>query len=148
MTDKAELSGEARARRRSRALLAITIASIAMGGLMGGVLAWYGDLSDPTPNDRLLVALVMGVSLAILSPALTWLWWRRLDEVDRLNQLWAASIGFLVYVTGFTILLVTSELGFTPDESRLPLTEFPLFLVAFSASMITLLVRKARHHFI
>ncbi|MEN3971149.1 hypothetical protein WJS89_00510 [Sphingomicrobium sp. XHP0235] len=147
MTDKAELSGEDRARRRSRFLFALKAASFVIGLAVGLVLVWYGDLPDPEPSDRLIVGIVTILGFLILSPVLTFLWWRRLDEVDRLDQLWAGSIGFLTYITGFALLLVTEELGLTQDGPVLAWQEFPLFLLSFLAAAATLLARKLLNRF-
>ena len=141
------LSGEAREKRRRHFLLAIKLLSIVLGVALGVLFAWYADLDAPGTAVQWAIASALVLGLVVLAPALTWLWWRKLDEVDRLDQLWGAATGFFVYVNGYAMELVLTELRLLGVDIEARLFGLALFALAFISAMATIIGRRLARGF-
>ncbi|MDC0886915.1 hypothetical protein OAS19_03910 [Altererythrobacter sp.] len=111
MTDsETNLSGEARHKKRRNAFwryLALGIGASLIAGFMGGyftALFENGDVPIAVP------LAIFGVVVAGLM-WFTWDYFRRIDELDLMDNLWAHLIGQYVAVTGFISWYFFAEIG-------------------------------------
>lgn len=106
-------SGEERHRARFRALLrycfiATLVAFVAgiASGYIGGMVA-----------EGLLPAWLIYVTSAVLVGAFVWFmrdYLRRVDELDRLDNLWAGLIGFTFYYVAFPVWNLLENFDLAP----------------------------------
>ena len=137
MTDMPEtLSGEQQLRRKRRkfytyvalAIVAAFVAGIASGAV--GALASRGVLP---------AWLVWGLWV-VMTVIFVWFsrdYFRRIDELDLLDNLWASTIGFYVYVVLFGSWYFFADLGLAP-----PMNHFIIFFVSFGALSLAYLARR------
>ncbi|GAA4037938.1 hypothetical protein [Parerythrobacter jejuensis] len=105
-------SGESRLKERRRAFwkyLALAFAAFAVLGFFGGYFgAAFGKGDVP-----LLVPIGVGLITLIALAWFTWDFFKRIDELDLMDNLWAHLIGQYIALTVFLGWYFLGELGLT-----------------------------------
>jgi intracellular septation protein A len=114
--DDGNLSGEqrlkARRRRFYRYLAVAFVVSMIVGMLSGGLAAFYEDGAVP-----LWIPLVVCVAVALAFAWFTYDYFRRVDELDRMDNLWAHLIGFYGGLIVFGVWYFLAELDLAAKPS-------------------------------
>ena len=132
-----DLSGEAKLRKkRSRFFRYLSLAflvSLIVGAGSGALVSAYED-GEVTVWVPILIWFVALVGLVWFSID----YFRRVDELDLLDNLWAHLIGMYAGVTFFAGWYLLADLALVPDPSALAVVGFML-----SATFVAYGLRKA-----
>ena len=85
-----------------------------------------------------LVLLLLGVAVMTLLYA-SWRFWRSVDEVERLDNLWGSAMAYGVYAMLFPAWWVLAKSGMTSEPN-----DWTIFVVALVAGMAFYFGRKWR----
>jgi hypothetical protein len=130
------VTGEARLKQRRRGFIkyvAIAMAIAFGAGIGSGVLGAFVAL------DR-LPAWPLWIVWALVTAGFVWFsrdYFRRVDEVDLMDNLWASLIAFYVYVILFGSWWLFADLGLLG-----PMNHFAIFWVTLAAGIIAYVARK------
>ena len=134
--DADQLSGEERFRKRRRSFItyiALAVAIAMFAGIASGVLAANASLGNVP------VWLLFGVWV-IMVVAFIWFtrdYFRRVDELDLLDNLWASLVGLYTYVLVFASWYLFDDLEIGP-----PMDHFAIFWITMGAMLVAYVLRK------
>jgi hypothetical protein len=131
------LSGEARLKQRRNRLVRYLALTLFAGFIGGVVTGWAGRLAT---TEALPVPLFVGLWLAVLV-AFVWFtrdYFRRVDELDLLDNLWASTIAVYAFFAAAGSWFVFHDIGIAPPPSgeALGLFTFAALLIAYAARKI------------
>jgi len=132
----------AQRRRFWRTLGIAGIGGIPVGFAVGFGAGYTGGDFDAFWNwapDGLVIALLVFSLAAILYGS--WRFYKSIDEVELLDNLWASSTAYSAYVLLFPLWWVLGKTGMAP-----PPNDWLIFLAALGAGLAFYLWRKWRAH--
>ncbi len=119
MTESNEtaLSGEARLKARTRKFWSFCALGFGVALAVGFVTGSAGSLYEAGTLPGWLIYTLWGVALAGFG-WFTWEYFRRVDELDLMDNLWAGIIGFYFYMVAFPSWLMFHDIGLVrePDQ--------------------------------
>ncbi|MGK6321105.1 hypothetical protein [Sphingomonas sp. DT-204] len=134
---KAAGPGEAAERRRAAGFWSILTGIALVGFAVGFTISLTGShLHEPLPAWPALGAAVV---VAATFAGGTWLIHRRMDEVERADNDWAAAVGAKVLMTVYPIWYLLAKGGWVPEP-----THEMLFLGLFAIAAFAYSYRKFR----
>ena len=122
MTQKADMqpSGVERLRTRRFKLVRYSLLGIAAGVLFGMSSGMLGGLYEQGALSGWVIVALWAIGLAaFLLYALDYL--RRIDELDRLDNLWAVHWGFMFYLLAYPTWDYFARLGMVPEPNSMAL---------------------------
>ncbi|MFN4112372.1 MAG: hypothetical protein ACK4GD_00355 [Sphingomonadaceae bacterium] len=133
----APVSGEARLKARRSAFfryIALFLSAGFVAGMMSGVAAAY--VADGIVPAGLLIAI-----WALVIMGFAWFtrdYFRRVDELDLLDNLWASTFGLYVYIVVFGSWYLFHDVGLVPEPDQ-----YLIFAATLIATTAGYLARKA-----
>lgn len=142
MTDpnKAEMSGEARLKARRRkywTYFAIAMLASVMGGLVSG-------FSTKLYENGIIPVWMPIVAIVAVFSALAWACWdyfKRIDEIDLMDNLWAHTIGFYVGIIAFGVWFLIADLGVVPSPPGIAIAAIMLVATGIAYGLRKLNIR-------
>ena len=130
-------------RRRSRRLVWTGLAIGLVAGLVGGIVVGYSRAAQDAGHVGVgwLAWPVLAVTLAVFS-WYTWTYFRQVDELDLLDNLWASTVGLYAFVIAYPGWQLLHML----DQAPPPDTQ-TLWWSALAAAAAAYCWRKLRHRF-
>ncbi|RPF70318.1 hypothetical protein [Aurantiacibacter spongiae] len=133
------LSGEERFRRKRRRFWGFYVASVLASMAVAGGLGLAAGLFE---NGDLPGGAVIAIWIAaVLGFAwFSWWWFRRIDEVDLLDNLWASTIAFYAYVIAFGSWTILGDTQLVPpvDHGLIALFSVGVLVLAYLARKLGL----------
>ena len=129
--DEANLSGEQRLKSRRRRFyryLAIALIASIIAGMVSGVLSAFYDAGTIPLWVPLLACAVVAVALIWF----TYDYFRRVDELDLMDNLWAHLTGLYAGVIAFGVWYFLADLGVTQSPTALAIVAITM-LATFAA---------------
>ena len=134
--------GEAAARARQRRLL-LNFGAIAAVGFVVGLTAAFVENKDlpiwaggTMPGWFAVLAAVLTVGAVGIG---SWLYHRNMDELERLDNYWAGTLGANALLGGYPVWLILWKGGLAPQPDALT-----LYLAVFAVVTVAYLWRKFR----
>lgn len=106
--------GEQRLKRRRRQFWMLVAAGIGLGMAMGFVMGFMGGIHQYRPVSPLIIWPAVGVSLVLF----VWYcaaYFRRIDELDLQDNLWAGMIGLYFYIVVLPLWFFLNDMGQLPQ---------------------------------
>ncbi|QZH74852.1 MAG: hypothetical protein JY451_14570 [Erythrobacter sp.] len=129
--DQTALSGEARLKARTRKFWTFLALGFALSLAIGFFTGTAGALYEGGTLPGWTIYALWGVALAGFS-WFTWEYFRRVDELDLMDNLWAAIIAFYFYVLAMPSWWLFNDLGLAPEPDHIVIY-FSTVLVMFIA---------------
>ncbi|WP_120078603.1 hypothetical protein [Aurantiacibacter odishensis] len=132
MTDTSEtLSGEARLKIRRNRFWTFCALGFAVAIVAGFVTGYAADLLVDGVLPGWSFFLMWGVALVSFT-WFTWSYFRRVDELDLLDNLWASLIAFYFYFVAMPSWWLFHDLGLAPEVDHIAIY-FATAVVMFAA---------------
>jgi membrane protease YdiL (CAAX protease family) len=116
-------------RAKFRLLGALTIAAVLVAGV---VFAQFIPLGGGSPQPLLIYPLMLALYVPVL--ALTWLWWRKIDDLQQQGQLvswyWGGTFGGLALLI-YVITFFGRESDFTQGAVMMATAQLAGFLIVW-----------------
>lgn len=136
-----QLSGEQIERKLRRRFWATIVAFLLIGAVGGSLAGWSMAMSEQGRQAALSPVMVWSLLGGMLAAFWIgcWIYYRSIDEVDLLDNLWGSTAGFSVYVTlfGSWQFLNLFDVAAEPDHQG-------IFAASMIAAMAVYLWRKWR----
>ena len=135
-SDPAAPTGETRHTTRRRSFFRYLIVAIVVS-LLAGMASGAGAAmveSGTLPPAALYLAL------ALLVPAMIWFtrdYFRRIDELDLLDNLWASTIGLYFYIIAYALWFIVADAELVGESHS-----FGLFIATLGVTLGAYLLRK------
>ena len=129
---------ESTRRRKFWLVVGLLLGSGFIAGLIGGAVIGIQQPGTVSPLSPPLAYAAIGLVLAIFYAG-TWAYFRVVDEVDLLDNLWGSTAAFYAYTTLFPAWYVLNRAGVAeaPDQEA-------IFIASCAAGLLAYLYRKWR----
>lgn len=130
--------GEKRLRTQRKKFWRLVGAGVGIGLVAGLVFGFMGGYAQDRAISPLLVWPALGLTIAVF----VWysaVYFRRIDELDLRDNLWASLIGLYVYLVALPAWYFLHDLNQLP-----PINHWAIYLTTFAAATIAYCVRKFR----
>ena len=126
-------SGELRLKQRRRTFIRFALLGMAAALGAGFALGWTlgADMMQPW------LAILGMIALAALFAWFTVEYFRRIDELDLLDNLWASTVGAYFYALALPAWYLAHEAGAAP-----PIDHWLIYGATFTAVLIAYIARK------
>lgn len=120
MTDiiePADQSGEARLRRRRKSFWRY----VALAVLVAFVVGIASGVGVALVEEEILPGWVIYIAIALIVIGFAWFtrdYYRRVDELDLLDNLWAALVAIYFYVCALPVWFVLQDAGLAPEPDH------------------------------
>lgn len=142
MTDKGMGPGEAAARAKSRRTMINFSVLALLGGATGFTAALIEQKDAPISAGGTMpgwFAILAATVLVVAVAAGSYAYHRTMDELQRLDNYWAAALGTNVLLLGYPVWLILWKGGLLPAPDAMI-----LFLAVLATTMIAYFWRKLR----
>lgn len=133
MTDAIDtaLSGEARLKAQRNRFWSFCAAGLAVAVAVGFGTGWVSDLFLQGKLPGWSMYLAWGLALTSFA-WFTRIYFRRVDELDLLDNLWACMIGFYFYAIAMPSWWLFASLGLAPEVNHI-MIYLAAFVITFAA---------------
>lgn len=142
MTEPGE--GE-RMEARRRRLFWGSIAGFIVTGAVTGAIIGYGSASRDIAPDEIWTSLPQPLAMALVGASLIaffygcWRFYKTIDEVELVDNLWGSTASYYVYATLFPVWWVSAKVGVVPQPN-----DWAIYAIALGGGALIYVWRKWR----